>query len=231
MPQRRRTVSRLDEVAERVREDLSARDRARDEALRRSRELTRLCATAIRAAHREEQETAADLLAQADRVAKEVVTMLEPYPDLLYAGYTQDGLKELAEAHLMVALVEGKELPTPETMGIPGATYLNGLCEAASELRRRCLDLLRRRQIEEAERLLAAMDAVYDVLVTFDFPDAVTGGLRRRVDQLRGVLERTRGDVTRALQEDRLLAALDQFEARLGTREDEGDDRSSDPRQ
>jgi len=214
-------VDELDGIAERIRADLSARNEARDAALRRSRELIRLCATAIRAVHREERERARDLLEQADRIAAEVTAMLQPYPDLFYAGYTQDGLKELAEAHLTLALTTDAPLPGPEDLGIPSAAYLGGLCEAASELRRRCLDLLRRGRTEEAEGLLGKMDTVYDLLVTFDFPDAVTGGLRRRVDQLRGVLERTRGDMTQALRQDRLMAALDRFEERVGG---EGDD-------
>jgi len=209
-------MDKLEVIAEDIRADLSARNEARDEALRRSRELIRLCATAIRSVHREESAAASDLLEQADQVAAEVVAMLKPYPDLFYAGYTQDGLKELVEAHLTVALTTGAPLPGPKALGVPSAAYLGGLCEAASELRRRCLDLLRQERTEEAERLLTAMDTVYDLLVTFDFPDAVTGGLRRRVDQLRGVLERTRGDVTRALRQDRLLGALGRFEERVG---------------
>lgn len=209
-------MEQLESIGERIRADLSARDGARDEALRRSRELVRLCATAIRAAHREEWAAAGDLLTQADQVAAGVVSTLEPYPDLLYAGYTQDGLKELVEAHLTVALMNGEPLPEPGSLGVPSATYLGGLCEAASELRRRALDLLRRGGTDEAERLLSAMDSVYDLLVTFDFPDAVTGGLRHRVDQLRGVLERTRGDLTQALRQDRLMTALNRFEERVG---------------
>ncbi|HEY77018.1 MAG TPA: haloacid dehalogenase [Thermoflexia bacterium] len=217
----------MERIVEEVRTDFVARDEAREQALRRSRELTRLCATAIRATHRGDREDAAELLAQADQVAAEMMKGLVPYPDLLYAGYTQDGLKELAEAHLMVALLDRRPLPSPSDLGIPPSTYLNGLCEAASELRRRCLDLLRHGETAEAERLLETMDTVYDALMTFDFPDGVTGGLRRRVDQLRGVLERTRGDVTQALREERLLAALDRFEAHLG---EVGDDRPGDPR-
>jgi len=201
-------MERLEAIGEEIRADLSARDAARDEALRRSRELVRLCATAIRAIHREEWVAAGQLLAQADGIAAGMVDAVAAYPDLLYAGYVQDGLKELTEAHLVLAMVTGAPLPTPDGLRVSSAVYLNGLCEAASELRRRCLDLLRRDRMPEAERLLSVMETVYDLLITYDFPDVVTGGLRHRVDQLRGVLERTRGDVTQALLQGRLLAAL-----------------------
>jgi translin len=124
-------------------------------------------------------------------------------------------MKELAEAHITLAVAGSADVPSPEELGIAYPAYLNGLCEAASEMRRRCLDSLRRGETEEAERLLAAMDESYDLLVTFDFPDAITGGLRRRTDQLRGVLERTRGDLTNSLRQDRLIAALREFESRV----------------
>lgn len=209
-------MNHLETIAERVQTDFEARDSARNEALRRSRELIRLCATAIRASHRDEWGTARELLAQADQVADDMRQNLAPYPDLLYAGYTTDALKELVEAHVTLALASGATIPEPESLRVDYPAYLNGLCEAASEMRRRCLDELRGGDTSEAEQLLAAMDEIYDVLVTFDFPDAITGGLRRRVDQLRGVLERTRGDLTNSLRQDRLIRALREFEERLG---------------
>jgi len=210
-------VNHLETVSERIRADFEARNDARDEALRRSRELIRLCATGIRASHRDEWDAAHELLAQADAVADGIRKTLAPYPDLLYAGYTQDALKELVEAHATLALATSAPIPEPETLGVSYPAYLNGLCEAASEMRRRCLDELRRGNTAAAERLLEAMDDVYDMLGTFDFPDAITGGLRRRVDQLRGVLERTRGDLTNSLRQDRLLRALRDFEERTGS--------------
>ena len=205
-------MSDLDTIAERIRASFEARNDARDGALRRSRELIRLCATAIRASHRDDWEQAHRLLSEASAVADQINRALEPYPDLLNAGYTQDALKELVEANATLALASNAPVPEPEALGVAYPAYLNGLCEAASEMRRRCLDELRRGNTAEAERLLSAMDELYDMLGTFDFPDAITGGLRRRVDQLRGVLERTRGDLTNSLRQDRLLHALRTFE-------------------
>jgi translin len=208
--------NRLETISERIRTDFEARNDARDEALRRSRELIRLCATAIRASHRDEWEMARETLAEADALADDIREAIAPYPDLLYAGYTQDALKELVEAHATLALASGASVPEPEGLRVAYPAYLNGLCEAASEMRRRCLDELRRDDTTEAERLLGAMDEIYDLLVTFDFPDAITGGLRRRVDRMRGVLERTRGDLTNSLRQKRLIQALREFEKRVG---------------
>jgi translin len=208
-------VNHLETISEHIRADFETQSQIRDEALRRSRELIRLCGNAIRASHRNEWDAARELLAQADALASKIRASLTPYPDLWHAGYTQDALKELVEAHATLAMAKDAPIPEPEALEVGHPAYLNGLCEAASELRRRCLDDMRRGNMAEAERLLGAMDEVYDVLVTFDFPDAVTGGLRRRVDQLRSVLERTRGDLTNSLRQERLIRALREFEERI----------------
>ena len=208
-------MEKLDTVADRIREDFEIRNGVRDNALHRTRELIRLCGNAIRASHRDEWREARDLLEQANDLARDILEALEPYPDLRHAGYTRDAMKELVEAHVTLALVEGTPIPEPEELGVTYPSYLNGLCEAASELRRRSLDEMRRGDLDEAERLLGLMDQVYDVVNTFDFPNAITGGLRHRVDQLRGVLERTRGDLTNSLRQDRLIRALRDFETRI----------------
>jgi translin len=198
----------LENLSSLAEEDLSVQNRARDEALQQSRELIRLCSNAIRAGHREEWDQAETLLAEADEVGLAMQSLLKPFPELYYAGYTQDALKELVEARVTLRLISHRDLPPVGQAGIPLNTYLNGVCEAASELRRRCLDLLRHEEFDEAERLLNAMDAIYEILMSIGYPDAVTRGLRHRVDQLRGVLERTRGDLTSTLQMVRLRQAL-----------------------
>ena len=198
----------LEQLANEAQADFEERNTLRDQALTKSRELIRICSTAIRAGHRDAWNEARALLAQANTAGHALQDTLMPYPELYYAGYTQDALKEWVEARVTLALVADADPPSPEELGVPYNTFLNGLCEAASELRRRCLDVMRREEMDEAERLLRAMDAVYDILISFSYPDAITGGLRRRVDQLRGVLERTRGDLTNSLQAQRLLKAL-----------------------
>ena len=208
-------MDNLDSIAEKIRAEFTTKNAARDVTLGRSRELIRLCSLAIRATHREEFTEAEGLLAAARDAAAQMKADIARYPDLVYTGYTQDALKELAEAYITFAIVNDRSLPTPEELGVDSAAYLNGLCEAASELRRRTLDIIRHGRTAEGERLLAAMDDVYGVLVTMDFPDAITGGLRRSTDALRAVLERTRGDLTNSLQQEKLLRELAAFEQRI----------------
>lgn len=206
---------RLEQIAEQVRAELEALHEARELALKRSRDLIALCAKAIRALHREEWEAAEAQLAVAGQAADTLVAGVRAFPELYYAGYTQDSLKEYVEAQLTAALIRHAPLPTPADLHTESATWLNGLAEAASELRRRILDIIRHAHAAEAERLLDKMDEVYSILVTFDFSDSVTGGLRRRTDALRAVLERTRGDVTTSLRQTRLEQALFELEAKL----------------
>ncbi len=210
-------MDELHAIADSIRAAFVAKNAARDAAISRSRELTRHCAEAIRAIHRREWDNAERKLASAQAAADELRQVVGDYTDLYHSGYTQDALKEVVEAFCTYAIIRGQSLPTPDTLSTEHATYLNGLAEAATELRRFILDILRRENgdSDEAERLLAWMDAVYDQLVTFDFPDAITGNLRRQTDVVRGVLERTRGDLTTTLQQQRLHAALRKVEERL----------------
>jgi translin len=209
-------LSILDTIAETIRATFETKNAARDAAINQSRTLIQHCANAIRAAHRGEWDTARDRLAKARHEADALRTQVDGYPDLYHSGYTQDALKEYVEAYATYALIRNEDPPTPESLGVEHSTYLNGLAEAASELRRTVLDIIRKGHSDEAERLLDEMDTIYGILISFDFHDAITGGLRRRVDALRGVLERTRGDVTTSLRQQQLRAALAAFEERIG---------------
>ncbi len=205
----------LDQAADAIRADFEVINKARDQAYQRSRRLIGMCARTIRAIHREEWQRADELIAEAGEAAEALVAGVDLFPNLYYAGYTQDALKEYVEAHLTYALVRDMPLPTKDELSVEGKTWLNGLAEAATELRRRILDIIRHGHSEEAERLLDAMDEVYSVLVTIDFNDSITGGLRRRTDTVRAVLERTRGDVTTSFRQAELTQALEALETKL----------------
>ncbi len=206
-------MQNLDTIAETIRAVLESKHRVREQSIGASRTLIQRCGNAIRAMHRQEWENAQAALAAAREVLEQMRAGLTDHPDLYAAGYTQDAFKEFVEAAATYALVRDQELPTAQVLQVDEATYLNGLAEAASELRRYILDRLREDHYAEAEQLLAKMDAIYDVLMTFDVPDAISYGLRHRTDNLRGVLERTRGDVTLSLRQQRLQNALERAEA------------------
>lgn len=208
-------MERLDTIAEQIHQEFEIQTKARDHALSQARTLTRYCASAIRAVHRDEFDIARDELTQASRLADSLRSDLEKHPDLFYAGYTQDALKEFAEANIFYALLVDGNLPTPQELGIGNAAYLNGLAETVGEFRRRCLDILRQGYSEDAERLLNYMDEIYEVLITMDYPNAITSGLRRQTDIVRGITERTRGDLTLSLRQEHLEQTMQRLEKRL----------------
>ena len=209
-------MEKLETIVEEIRSEFEAKSAVRDTALQRSRTLIRYCANAIRAAHRGDWAEGEQLLTTASQAARELVADLADYPDLFYAGYTQDALKEYVEAQAVHAFIRDGSLPTPAELGVESPAYLKGLAEAASEMRRHALDLMRQNRLDRAEEMLTIMDEVYSQLMTVDFPDAITAGLRRTTDMLRGVVHRTRGDLTTALRQEMMRQALVEFEERIG---------------
>jgi translin len=191
-----------------IRQAFDAKNEARDQALKQSRIIIRHCAVTIRAVHRDDWREAEAELAEARRLVADLKQSLMPYPDLYHAGYTQDAMKEFCEANLVYSFLAKEAIPGPADLGVEEAAYLAGLGEMAGELRRRVLDIIRHDEYQEAERLLAIMDEVYGHLVTMDYPDAITRGLRRITDIVRGVTERTRGDLTTSFHQHQLKQAL-----------------------
>ncbi len=209
---------RLRQMGDAAQADFAQAHDAREHALRLSREVVRSSANSIRATHRGEFEQARQMLSTVSGLVQEMERILEAHPDVYYAGFVEDAQKEYVEANATLAFSEGSHLPGPQELKVGPAPYFNGLAEAVGELRRFILDSLRRDDFTRCEELLDIMDEVYTILVTLDFPEAVTRGLRRSTDMARGVLERTRGDLTVALMEKRLEQKLAGLNAALERR-------------
>lgn len=208
-------MDRLNDIAEEALEALASRHKTREMALELSRRLIRHSANTIRAVHRGEFEKAKEMLDEGRVVVEQFGADLADERGIYEAGYVQDALKEYAEASITYALLADQPLPSPGELRIDYPAYLNGLAEAMGEMRRATLDLMRRGDLEKGEALLKIMDEVYGILVTVDYPDAITRGLRRTTDMVRGVLERTRGDLTMAVRQQRLETTLKEFEDRF----------------
>jgi translin len=199
-----RLIENLDVISERIRLDFEAQDNAREKAMPLSREVIRLASQTIRAVHRHEYDAAWRSLAEARKILTEANKLLKSCIELPNTHFVWDAEKEFAEANITLNLILGENIPTPDELEVNNAAYLNGMAEGASELRRYLLDSLRKGDYSRGEELLGDMDDIYNVLVTMDFPDSITGGLRRTTDALRGVLEKTRSDLTLSAQQRRL---------------------------
>jgi translin len=209
-------LGNIEAIAEQIRTLLDETNQVREGALRLSREVIRLSANSIRASHREDYEDACTLKSEARSKVEETKQLLKDKPEIYYTGYVQDAQKEYAESELTYAIVRESPLPRHDDLRVEAAAYLNGLAEAVGESRRHVLDVLRHGDLERAERILNIMDEVYYTLITFDYPDAVTQGLRRQTDMVRGVLERTRGDITLLFQQRKLENAIEAAMERFG---------------
>lgn len=208
-------TSNLDSIAEQIRTNLADKDAAREKILPLCRETIRYCSEAIRATHRQEFKQAGQMLTSARGLLRDTAKVFRDASELRTIGAFLDAQKEFAEGRILLALVTGKPMPPPDKLGVDSAAYLNGLGEAVGELRRYLLDSMRNGDLSRGEELLAAMDDIYSVLVTMDFPDAITGGLRRTTDMVRGVLERTRSDLTLAIQQKSLEQRLEKLEKNI----------------
>jgi len=205
----------LDSTAEQLRSGLSAKDAARERVLPLGREVIRFSSHAIRAVHRQEFDQAEELLGSARGLLDEIDRVIAGCNELGYTGFVRDAQKEFAEGRITLALVTGKPPPAPDELNVDSAAYLNGMGEAVGELRRYLLDSMRKGDLSRGEELLASMDDIYNVLVTMDYPDAITGGLRRTTDMVRGVLERTRSDLTLVIRQQELEKRLEKLEKNL----------------
>jgi translin len=203
---------RLESIAEQIRQVMASKDAARERALPLCRETIRHCSDAIRAMHRHEFDNATALLDSARSLLDNAEQAVAVYSELHNAGFIRDAQKEYAEGCLTLALVTRRPIPEPGELGIEAAAYLNGLGEAVGELRRYLLDGIRQNDFSQSEQLLSAMDDIYNILVGMDFPDAITSGLRRTTDIVRGVLERTRSDLTLIMKQQELKQKLDSLE-------------------
>lgn len=193
-----------------IMEQLNNAHDAREKGLAACRQVIRACSKSIRMTHRQEFEAARSTADEAEAFLRTAQLAMAPFPKVAYAGFQHDAEKEYAEARLTAAFVEGSPIPTPGELRVDGAAWLNGLAEAASELRRFLLDQLRRGDLTRGDELLEDMDDVYELLVGIDFPDALTGGLRRTTDAFRAVLERTRSDYTLTIMQEGLRSAIEQ---------------------
>ncbi len=204
----------LAEIGSQAIEQLTLRNRAREKALAASRQVIRYSANAIRAVHRGEFDEARRGIEQAALRLSETTPIRQENPEIYFAGFMADARKEFSEANITLALIEGGPIPRPGDLGVDPSSFLNGMADVIGELRRYILDELRRDSFDRCQEFMDLMDEIYSILMSVDFPEAVTGGLRRSTDQMRGVLERTRGDLTMALRQRNL-------EIRLALREDE----------
>ena len=201
-------MEKLDKVGSRIKRSLDNKDKSREKGLPLTRKVIRFSSEIIKMAHRGQLQESRTLLEEAGKILREAQKSLEKYPDIYYGGFLQSAEKEYAEATITLALIKKQSLPSPEVLKIGETSYLRGMGEAIGEMRRYILDSIRKDKLSDCERLLGLMDEMYYFLFSFDYPEPLVKGLRRTVDSARGLIERTRADVTNAVCQKRLEEKL-----------------------
>lgn len=209
-------LTRLEEIAESIRAQFDLLDVARESAYVASRQVIRASSTVIKGVHRGEFEEARKGLQETRELTQQMLAAVKDAPELRYGGFVSDAEKEYAEAAIVLSSISGEPIPSPEELGIYPAAWLNGLAEVVGEYRRHVQDMIREANDEEAERYLSAMTTIYETIMSFDYPNAISLGLRGRSDAARGMVERTRGDMTTALRASRLEKKMKELEEKLG---------------
>ncbi|MGM0491971.1 MAG: hypothetical protein ACQER1_03435 [Armatimonadota bacterium] len=209
-------LGRIDDYADRAREHLESIHSDREKAYTTSREVVQAASTTIKAVHRGEFDAAREQVEKTRELHDRMLAAVDASPVIGYSGFVGDAAREYAEAALVLSLIADDELPGPDEIGVDHADWLNGLGDTVGELRRHVLDLIRQDEVDSAEKYLQMMDEIHQTLMSFDYPQAVTKGLRTRTDQARGAVERTRGDLTNALRQSRLEKRMRRLEETLG---------------
>lgn len=198
----------FDNLSKSMLEGFDCKDRAREEAYRLSRKVVRLCSSSIRSVHRNDLAQAEKILSEAATDLERIRMVLKDHQDVRYAGFVDGAEQEYAEARCVYSITTRRQILTPDEVGVDSVNYLAGLGDVTGELRRYILDLIRAGRAEEGEYFLEVIEEIYYLLMLFDYPDAITRGLRRKSDLARSMLERTRGDLTNALELAKMQKAL-----------------------
>jgi len=210
-----RGFSMLENIISKIREVLDEKDQVRENALKITRETVRLSAEAIRAIHRGELENAKNMIKDVKEKLEDLATELRGHPDIYFSGYVYSAYQEYVEAAVLLSILEGSKIPSPEDLNVPYVPYLLGLGDVVGELRRQILDAIRKDQLDQGEFFLGIIEEIYEALSTLGYPNAIVPGLRHKCDVARNILEKTRGDLTNAIHRNRLLKGIQSLMEKL----------------
>lgn len=193
----------LNNIFSEITEKLDDIDRDREDILKISREIVRHCSIAIKSIHRKEFDVYRDKIKEIKSNHENLLTFVKKHP-MLFSGYIKTPEQEYMEAVCLYAIINDQELPSPTDYNVDSVNYLLGLADVIGELRRHILDKIRRDEIDDLEKVLDTMSEIYSHLFAIDYPKGITQDLRRKTDVARGIIEKTRGDISLSLQINRL---------------------------
>lgn len=205
----------LKEILQKIQEDLSGREQMRENVQRDMRKATRLSKQAIQVTHQERFDDAKAMLEEANVLFLKLRETAKNYPYLLYSGSVGAAFEENAEAHILLTLIQDDQFPSPNEIDVPATPYVLSLGDVIGELRRRALNLMRKGNVEQAEKCLELMEQIYSELTALDDAYIIIKGLRRKGDVARHLIEITRGDITIEVRRSALEHSILSLEKKL----------------
>ena len=207
-------MKNLDKIVNKIEKSIDDKDKVREQALRSSREIIIGCRKAIQLIHQESMKNALGNIKKASTKLQGLYELTKSYPEIYHAGFVENAAQELVEAHCFYNIMKGKDLPDPDQIKTTYSSYLLGLCDLVGELRRTALDSIRSGNAKEADNCLNMMEEIYDVIIRFDYPSGLIP-IKKKQDMVRGLIERTRGELAVASCERRIEYRTDEFRGML----------------
>ncbi len=201
----------FDEIFADIDQNLGTIDTLREDVLQKTRSIVRMAAETIKAVHREEWDVAEKNITEMKSLLKGVREQVSKHETLLRRNYTEISEQEYAEAAILFSILHKGQLASPKDLEIPDLAWLLGLADVAGELRRHCLDAIRKGDMKTAEDALGLMEEIYRKLFSLDYPKGMTGSLREKTDTIRKLLQATRGEVSMATHMSRLNQNLEKI--------------------
>ena len=185
-------MSRLDKSVKNIMVLLRKQEKAQDELLVLTRELIRDCSMAIKSIHNKEMREAESRVKNAESLLNKVRGIDKDFEYLTLQAY-----QEYAEAKVLLAIIERKEIPGYGELKIPFKAYLLGLLDCIGELRREMLEELKRGNKQDAEYYFESMSDVYEATLPVRFSNSLLPNFRRKQDVGRLQVENARSELLR----------------------------------
>jgi translin len=115
---------------------------------------------------------------------------------------------EYAEAMIIKAISENRDIPSQEALKVSYEGYILGLLDAVGEIKRMVYDSLRKGNVKRASDLFELMEEIYTRLSPYAIYDHIIQGIRRKLDVSRILVENTRSAVTEEVRRAEFLKGM-----------------------
>lgn len=205
------SINSLQESLHIINGELRGTEERREKLLKGTRDVISLCSKSIVDLHYGKKDAAKEKLHKAGEMLTE------------FHGYTKDDLQkyllvpeqEFVEASVLRSLIEDSDIPSADDLKVSGPAYVMGLLDCVGECKRRVYDQIRKEKFIEAQNLFSFMEKIYGLVYPLSIYDNLVGGLKRKLDVAKMLIEDVRSLVTEESRRQSLMAAVERLENRF----------------